>query len=109
VAVRLIPNGDAGLSDILIDRRGPARSPLSLKIALGQLRRGQNLDFDVCRATEFRIVSRVASGHDFDEGIRAVIVDEDHRPCWRPPTVDAIIEREIERHFAPVADEPDLP
>ena len=28
--------------------------------------------------TEFRIVSRVIEGHDFYEGVRAVIVDKDN-------------------------------
>lgn len=84
------------------------KSPLSLKIALAQLRRGQSLDFDACLRTEFRIVSRVVTGHDFYEGIRAVIVDKDHRPRWRPPTLDAVSDAEVERYFAPLADELDL-
>jgi enoyl-CoA hydratase len=84
------------------------KSPLSLKIALAQLRRGQSLDFDACLRTEFRIVSRVVTGHDFYEGVRAVIVDKDHRPRWRPPTLDVVSDAEVERYFAPVADELDL-
>jgi enoyl-CoA hydratase len=84
------------------------KSPLSLKIALAQLRRGQSLDFDGCLRTEFRIVSRVVTGHDFYEGIRAVIVDKNHTPRWRPPTLDAVSDVEVERYFAPVADELDL-
>ena len=57
------------------------KSPTSLKIALAQLRRGKSLDFEACLRTEFRIVSRVVTGHDFYEGIRAVIVDKDHSPA----------------------------
>ena len=44
------------------------KSPLSLKIALAQLRRGQNLDFDECMRTEFRIVSRFVRGHTWMRG-----------------------------------------
>jgi enoyl-CoA hydratase len=84
------------------------KSPTSLKIALAQLRRGTGLDFEACLRTEFRIVSRVATGHDFYEGIRAVIVDKDHKPRWRPPTLDAVSDADVERYFAPVADELDL-
>jgi enoyl-CoA hydratase/carnithine racemase len=84
------------------------KSPTSLKIALAQLRRGTGLDFEACLRTEFRIVSRVATGHDFYQGIRAVIVDKDHRPLWRPPTLDAVSDADVERYFAPVADELDL-
>ena len=83
-------------------------SPLSLKLALAQLRAGQNLDFEACLRTEFRIVSRVVTGHDFYEGIRAVIVDKDHKPRWQPASLDAVSDAEVERHFAPIAVELDL-
>ena len=76
------------------------KSPLSLKLALAQVRRGRNWDFATCMQTEFRIVSRVIHGHDFYEGVRAVIVDKDNAPQWRPATLDAVSDTEIERHFA---------
>ncbi len=52
--------------------------------------------------TEFRIVSRVIDGHDFYEGVRAVIVDKDNKPRWRPATLAEVSEAEVERHFAPL-------
>lgn len=85
------------------------KSPTSLKIALAQLRRGRSLDFDACVRTEFRIVSRVVTGHDFYEGIRAVIVDKDHSPRWRPAALDAVSDADVARYFAPVAGELELP
>ncbi len=84
------------------------KSPTSLKIALAQMRRGTRLDFAECMRTEFRIVSRVVRGHDLYEGIRAVIVDKDQAPCWQPPTLEAIADAEVNRHFAPIARELDL-
>jgi enoyl-CoA hydratase len=85
------------------------KSPTSLKIVLAQMRRGSSLDFTECMRTEFRIVSRVMRGHDFYEGIRAVIVDKDQAPRWQPPTLDAVSAAEVERHFAPLESELDLP
>ena len=85
------------------------KSPTSLKIALMQLRRGPALDFDECMRTEYRIVSRVVRGHDFYEGVRAVIVDKDQAPRWQPPALEAVSDADVERHFAPVADELVLP
>ena len=61
-----------------------AKSPTSLKLALAQMRAGATLSFQACMQTEFRIVSRVIHGHDFYEGVRAVIVDKDNAPKWRP-------------------------
>jgi enoyl-CoA hydratase len=78
------------------------KSPLSLKIALAQVRRGKSWDFATCMDAEFRIVSRVIRGHDFYEGVRAVIVDKDNRPRWQPATLEAVSDAEVERHFAPL-------
>jgi enoyl-CoA hydratase/carnithine racemase len=80
------------------------KSPLSLKLALAQVRRGKDWDFGTCMRMEFRIVSRVIHGHDFYEGVRAVIVDKDNQPRWRPATLADVGEAEVERHFAPLRD-----
>ena len=77
------------------------KSPTSLKIALAQMRAGAKLSFQACMQTEFRIVSRVIHGHDFYEGVRAVIVDKDNAPQWRPAALAEVSDAEIERHFAP--------
>jgi enoyl-CoA hydratase len=78
------------------------KSPLSLKLALAQVRRGKAWDFATCMDAEFRIVSRVIRGHDFYEGVRAVIVDKDNKPRWRPPTLAEVSDADVERHFAPL-------
>jgi len=78
------------------------KSPLSLKLALAQVRRGKSWDFGTCMRMEFRIVSRVIHGHDFYEGVRAVIIDKDNQPRWQPATLPDIGEAEVERHFAPL-------
>jgi enoyl-CoA hydratase len=85
------------------------KSPTSLKIALAQMRRGKTWSFTNCMKAEFRIVSRLVYGHDFYEGIRAVIIDKDNAPRWRPTTLDGVREAEVERHFAPLVQELELP
>ncbi|MDP2408709.1 MAG: enoyl-CoA hydratase/isomerase family protein [Pseudolabrys sp.] len=81
------------------------KSPLSLKLALAQVRRGAEWDFATCMRAEMRIVSRIVHGHDFYEGVRAVIVDKDNKPNWQPPTLAGVDDAEIERHFAPLGDD----
>ncbi len=78
------------------------KSPTSLKIALAQMRVGAALSFDACMQTEFRIVSRLIHGQDFYEGVRAVIVDKDNAPRWRPATLAEVTPADVERHFAPL-------
>ena len=81
------------------------KSPTSLKIALAQVRRGRDRSFEDCMRTEMRIVSRIVHGHDFYEGVRAVIVEKDNAPEWRPPLPEEVNDALIERHFAPIAEE----
>jgi enoyl-CoA hydratase/carnithine racemase len=76
------------------------KSPLSMKIAREQVRRGADWDFATCMAREFRIVSRIVEGHDFYEGVRAVIVDKDNKPRWRPAALADVGAAQVERHFA---------
>jgi enoyl-CoA hydratase len=81
------------------------KSPLSLKLALAQVRRGKAWDFETCMRAEFRIVSRVIRGSDFYEGVRAVIVDKDNKPRWQPARLAEVSDAEVERHFAALGTE----
>ncbi|HEY5379126.1 MAG TPA: enoyl-CoA hydratase/isomerase family protein [Pseudolabrys sp.] len=81
------------------------KSPLSLKLALAQVRRGKEWDFAACMRAEFRIVSRIIHGHDFYEGVRAVIVDKENKPRWQPATLAEVSDAEVERHFAPLGED----
>src|SRR4051794_26239952 len=76
------------------------KSPLSLKIALAQVRRGKGWSFEDCMRAEFRIVSRIVYGHDFYEGVRAVIFDKDNAPRWKPSSLSDVTDEDVERHFA---------
>ncbi|HEX2135100.1 MAG TPA: enoyl-CoA hydratase/isomerase family protein [Microvirga sp.] len=80
------------------------KSPTSLAIALEQMRRGPGLSFEEAMRTEFRIVSRLCEGHDFYEGVRAVIIDKDGAPRWRPATLDEVSPAAVAAHFAPLGD-----
>jgi enoyl-CoA hydratase len=92
--------GFAGATAALIR----AKCPLSLKLALAQVRRGKSWSFSECMRAEFRIVSRIVYGHDFYEGVRAVIIDKDQKPMWRPSTLGEVSDAEVERHFEPLGE-----
>jgi enoyl-CoA hydratase len=81
------------------------KSPMSLRIAREQMRRGKGWTFEECMRAEFRIVSRIIREHDFYEGVRAVIVDKDNQPRWRPATLAEVTAAMVDAHFAPLAEE----
>ncbi len=81
-----------------------ARSPTSMKLALAQMRAGGKLSFTEAMRLEYRIVSRILRGHDFFEGVRAVLIDKDQAPRWSPPTLGEVSDAAIDAYFAPVAD-----
>jgi enoyl-CoA hydratase/carnithine racemase len=76
------------------------KSPTSQAIALRQMALGATIDFEETLRMDYRIVSRICRGHDFYEGVRAVIVDKDNHPRWSPPPSMA----EIDVYFAPLDD-----
>jgi enoyl-CoA hydratase len=78
------------------------RSPTSLKATLRLLRRHHGHEVEDCLRGEFRLVQRFMAGHDFYEGIRAVLVDKDHAPKWRPAHLDEVADSDIDAMFAPL-------
>lgn len=82
-----------------------AKSPTSMNLAFEQVRRGAAMSFEDAMRTEFRIVSRIGEGHDFFEGVRAVIVDKDNHPRWQPASLEAVDPAVIEHHFASLGDQ----
>jgi enoyl-CoA hydratase len=92
----------AGSSDFAARTAAAMRtkSPTSLSIAFEQMRRGGALDFDEAMRTDFRVVSRISEGHDFYEGVRALLIDKDGRPAWKPESLAAIDPAVILQHFA---------
>lgn len=85
-----------------------AKSPTSLALAMEQMRRGPLLDLGACLKLEYRVVNRVIAGHDYYEGVRAVLVDRDNAPKWQPAHIEDVDPAVITAHFDPVTDELEL-
>lgn len=104
--VRMAEDGSAFAAETLATMR--TKSPTSMAIALEQMRRGAAMGFAEVMRMEYRIVCRIAEGHDFYEGVRAVIVDKDNRPRWRPERIEDVDPAFVARHFEPLPDDLDL-
>ncbi|MFN3537994.1 MAG: enoyl-CoA hydratase/isomerase family protein, partial [Brevundimonas sp.] len=83
------------------------KSPQSMKVSLRQIRTGAGLaSFAENMAMEYRLGGRVVRTHDFQEGVRAVIVDKDNAPLWSPADLAGVTEAQLDALFAPLpADE----
>jgi enoyl-CoA hydratase len=79
------------------------KSPQTLKVTFRQLREGAAMaSFADEMRQEYRIASRVAARHDFQEGVRALIVDKDNKPVWNPATLEAVTDALLDEIFAPL-------
>ena len=80
-----------------------AKSPQTLKVALRQIRAGAKMaSFADNMAMEYCIGARVVQRHDFLEGVRAVIIDKDNAPRWRPESLEGVTPALLDEIFAPL-------
>ena len=79
------------------------KSPQSLKVSLRQIRTGATLtSFADNMAMEYALGGRVVRTHDFQEGVRAVIVDKDNAPKWSPDTLEGVSDHLLDELFSPL-------
>lgn len=76
-----------------------AQSPLSLKITLEHLRHCADFNFEQVMAENSCLASHFLRGHDFMEGVRAAVIDKDHRPQWRPSTLTEVNPKMVRKYF----------
>ena len=82
------------------------KSPQTCKVGLRQLHESLACaDFADNMVMEYRIASRVLTLPDFAEGVRALIVDKDNAPRWRPATPDGVTDAMLDDIFAPLSNE----
>jgi enoyl-CoA hydratase len=82
------------------------RSPTSLKVALRELRGSRERpSFADEMALEFRLACRMIAAHDFQEGVRAVVIDKDNAPQWRPARLEDVSDAALDALFAPFEDQ----
>ena len=95
-------------SDWIADAQAVFRraSPTSLRATWRRMTDGASHSIGDVLADDYRMAVRIVGGHDFAEGVRAVLVDKDQSPQWDPSTLDGVSEADIDELLAPLDDSP---
>nr|XP_026244841.1 3-hydroxyisobutyryl-CoA hydrolase, mitochondrial [Urocitellus parryii] len=74
-------------------------SPTSLKITLRHLIKGSSQTLKDVLTEEYRMSQACMRGHDFHEGVRAVLVDKDQSPKWKPANLKEVTDEDLDNYF----------
>jgi len=83
-------------------------SPSSMKITMEQLHRGKSLNLSECLKMELRMCRTVMLNSDFYEGVRALLVEKDNQPSWRPNKIEDVSHEMVQSYFDPMPDGAEL-
>ncbi|KAK7092533.1 hypothetical protein V1264_008264 [Littorina saxatilis] len=83
-------------------------SPTSMKVTLRQLQMGETMSLAEILQIEYRLSQRCLEDHDFYEGVRAVLIDKDQQPQWRPDTLEGVTPEKLDWYFSPLPPDREL-
>ncbi|ESR58758.1 hypothetical protein CICLE_v10020614mg [Citrus x clementina] len=97
---------DAWISDAIQSLK--KASPTSLKISLRSIREGRLQGVGRCLIREYRMVCHVMMGEvskDFFEGCRAILLDKDKNPKWKPSKLELVNDNMVDQYFSKINDD----
>lgn len=77
-------------------------SPISLAITIRHIQSALSFDIRQTLIEDYRLAVRCIANHDFHEGVRALLIDKDGSPAWKPNRYDDSIADVVEAYFAPL-------
>ncbi|XP_049939376.1 3-hydroxyisobutyryl-CoA hydrolase, mitochondrial isoform X1 [Schistocerca serialis cubense] len=78
-------------------------SPTSLKVTKKQLEEGEGKSLLDCLKMEYRLAVHACEGHDFYEGVKALLIDKGRKPNWKPSTLSEVTDEFVDAQFAPLS------
>lgn len=76
-------------------------SPLALAVTHRHVREAAGRDLRQTLTIDYRLAVALVEGHDFREGVRALLIDKDNAPRWRPASLTEVTPGMVERIFHP--------
>lgn len=83
-------------------------SPTSLRATWRRMIAGKGHPIERVLSDDYRMAVRIVGGHDFREGVRAILIDKDQSPKWDPRLLQDVAEADIDALLEPMADEPEF-
>jgi enoyl-CoA hydratase/carnithine racemase len=76
-----------------------SRSPTMLCVTLRQLQHGKDLSLAACFRMELAMAQQCFEQGDFLEGVRALIIDKDNAPRWKPERIEEVTDAAVDDFF----------
>ena len=68
-------------------------------MTLRQLQKASSMSMHACLAMDYCLTSHFMRDPDFNEGVRALLVDKDNTPHWQPKTLAQVSCSMVEEYF----------
>lgn len=79
-----------------------AGSPITANLVFEQLQRGKDMSLAACFQMELGLSCKCGEFGEFQEGVRALMIDKDHQPNWRYKSVEQVPQATIDYFFADI-------
>ena len=79
-----------------------AGSPITAHLVFEQLQRGKNMTLAECFQMELGLSCQCGEFGEFQEGVRALMIDKDNQPNWRYKSVELVPQSTIDYFFTDI-------
>ncbi|XP_026670784.1 3-hydroxyisobutyryl-CoA hydrolase, mitochondrial isoform X1 [Ceratina calcarata] len=84
-------------------------SPTSLKVTMRAIQSGSTLNLADCLKMEYRLAcAAMSKTSDFCEGVRALLIDKDQKPNWKPNSLTDVTDDYVSEKFRKFPEEKEL-